>query len=322
VPGPAGRLAQEAKVENVQANRWMPADAEVVFGANFRQMLNSPLVKKKDLDELRTKLKENKQAQQMLQAAGIDPLKDIDEMLVTVSGIGPQAKVRAVIQGRFNEGKVKSAAETYAKKEPERLKITKEEGKTVFEVVPEKGEGKPFYAAFADRNTLVVTPSRDFTLKSIAEGGKKPAEAGKQMKTALAPLTGKESIWFAAIITDQVKQLLKGIPATGAFADNLESVTGSMSFTDALQLLVRVHTTDAKSADQIKGLFDQIVKPFLEGAARDNEEAGPVINEVLQNLKVKTQKGDVNITLKLSQDALKKIEDAVKKSTGGATKDK
>jgi len=318
----AAAPAPEAKVENQQANRWMPADAEVVFGANFRQMLESPLVKQKDRDQMKALLKQHEQAEKMLAAAGIDPLKDIDGVMLTVSGVGPQAKVRVVIQGRFDEAKVQSAAEDFAKKEPERLKVTKEEGKTVYEATPEKGNGKPVYAAFADRNTLVLTPSKEYTLKSIAEGGKKPAEVGKQMKTALAPLTGKESMWFAAVVTDQVKQLLKSNPATGAFAANLESVTGSMSLTNAMQVLLLIHTSDPQSADQIKGLFDQIVKPFLEGAAKDNEEAAPVINEVLQNLRVKTRQGDVNITLKLSQDALKKIEEAVKKNTGAAKKDK
>jgi hypothetical protein len=316
--------AEDAKLENLQASRWMPADAEVVFGVNFRQMLTSPMVKPQDLDHFKELMKQNKQAEQMLKAAGIDPLKDIDGLLLTVSGIGPQAKVRAVVQGRFNEDKVRSAAQDFAKKEPERLKITKEDGKTIYQATPEKGNGQPLYAAFVDRNTLVLTPSKDYTLKSITEGGKKPAEVGKKMQTALDPLTGKESVWFAAIITDPVKQLLKGNPATGAFAANLESVTGSMSLTNAMQVLLKIHTSDAQSAEQIKGLFDQIVKPFLEGAAKDNEEAGPVINEVLQNLQVKTQKGDVNITLKLSQEALKKIEDTVKKNTGagGIKKDK
>jgi hypothetical protein len=306
--------APEAKLESLQADRWMPADADVVFGVNFRQMLNSPLVKKEDLDGLKALIKQNEQADKMLAAAGIDPLKDIDGVLLTVSGIGPQAKVRAVVQGRFNEAKVRSAAEEFAKKEPGRLKITKEGGKTVYEATPDKGNGKPLYAAFADRNTLVLTPSKDYTLKSIEEGDKKAAEVGKKMKTALTPLTGKESIWFAAIITDDVKKMLQANPATGQFAASLQSITGSMSLTNALQVLVLIHTTEAKAAEQIKDLFDQTIKPLLQGAAQGQEEAGPIINEVLENLQVKTQKNDVNISLKLSQKALKKIEDVVKKN--------
>jgi hypothetical protein len=308
--------ADDAKLENLKANRWMPADAEIVFGVNFRQMLTSPMVKPEELEQnFKTLIKQNKQAEQMLQAAGIDPLKDIDGVLLTVSGIGPQAKVRAVVQGRFKEDKIQSAAQDFAKKQPERLKVTKQDGKTVYEATPEKGNGQPLYAAFADRNTLVLTSSKEYTLQSITEDGKKPAEVGKKMKEALAPLSGKESLWFAAIITDQVKQLLKNNAATGGFAANLESVTGSMNLTNALQVLLKIHTTNAQSAEQIKGLFDQF-KPLLEDAAKNNEEAGPVLTEVLQNLKVNTQKGDVNITLKLSQDALKKIEDTVKKNTG------
>src|SRR5690348_14394703 len=69
-----------------QADRLTPADAEAVVQINVRQILQSSVVKKHALDPLKVVLKHNEELQQLLTAAGVDPLKDITTISLSASG--------------------------------------------------------------------------------------------------------------------------------------------------------------------------------------------------------------------------------------------
>ena len=55
-------------------------------------------------------------------------------------------------------------------------------------------------------------------------------------------------------------------------------------------------------------LVDQF-RPFLAVLAQANEGAAPVINELLANLKVEADKSAVRISLKVSEELVKKLND-------------
>ena len=86
-------------------DRYLPADAEQVAVANVRQMLDSPLVQKHGLDHLKAALQKDKKVQDLLTALKLDPLKDIDTVIVANAGTRGD-KTLLVVEGRFDQKKI------------------------------------------------------------------------------------------------------------------------------------------------------------------------------------------------------------------------
>jgi hypothetical protein len=302
-PAPAAP-APGAGPARAEADPLVPGDAEMMVVVNIRQMLNAPLVKKYGLEELKAALKKNDEAQKALAAAGLDPFKDVDSLTVTNTGGTTSGKVLVVVRGRYDLDKVHQMAAAHAEKKPDQLKITKVGAVQLYEL--KGGDNKPAFAAFADKNTLVVSPSKDYTLEAVGKVGQKPAKLNKEMQAALDKITAKDPVWWmAVVVTEEMRKAMAKGPQMAELAPKLESITGSLTLTDAAQLTLQIHTTDAKAAAQFKIVINNF-KPLLAVVAQSNEEYGPVLNDVLSNLKVATDKGTVTISLKVTEDMIEK----------------
>ncbi len=137
----------------------------MVVTVNVRQMLQTPVLKKHALDPLKLVLQRNAELRQLLTAAGLDPLKDIDTIGLSTSGSpGMKGKMLAVVRGSFDPDKVRTAADDYAKKHPDRLKDLKVGELPVWEIT---ADNKSFFAAFAGKNVLVMTTSKEDTAAAV-----------------------------------------------------------------------------------------------------------------------------------------------------------
>src|SRR5262249_54329452 len=154
-------------------------------------------------------------------------------------------KALIVVRGKFNLEKLHTAAENFAKKKPDELKVSREGAVKLYEVKP-KDSDKPLFAAFVDRHTLVMTPSKDGPLDAVHTGGKKPAAINKELRSALARFTGKESMAVALVVNDQMKKALGKVPQAAEVAPKLQSVTSQLTLTDAASLAVLINTSDNK----------------------------------------------------------------------------
>src|SRR5262249_31146299 len=126
------------------------------------------------------------------------------------------------------------------------------------------------------------------------------------MQKALDRLGGPECAWVAAVITDKMKQALKQQDADlGALAAALESVTGRLDVTDALQLVVVIHAANDEAAGQLRKKIDEIL-PLLNFLAPGKDTVGRVAKEALSSLKVSTEKNEVRITLQLTEEMIQR----------------
>jgi hypothetical protein len=287
-----------------QADRLTLADAEVVAQVNVRQILQTPVVKKHALDPLKLLLRRNDELQQLLTAAGVDPLRDIDTISVSATG-NPMAggKLRAVVRGRFDLGKAEIAATDYAKKHPGRLKILKVDERPLWEIT---SDGQSFYAAFAGKDALVMTTSKNDPALAVPDPSKEAPRLSKEMQTALDQIKGGESVWLALAATDDLKQLLKSDDNTKDFAASLQAVTGTLELTDDAQLTLVVHTNSPEAATRIKGKLDELM-PLLTFLGAGKDKSGQIAKEVLDNIKLTTDKNDVSIRLKITDAQLGKV---------------
>ena len=283
-------------------DRLTPSDAEVVVQVNVRQLLRTPLVKKHGLDPIKTLLQHNAELQQLLTAAGLDPLKDIDSLCLCISG-NPMAggKLLAVVRGDFDVNKARKAAEEYAKKHPNRLKSSNDPTKP-WEITC---DNKSFYAAFAGDKTLVMTTTKEDTAAVIARAGQTPQRPSQAMQAALDHLKGGESMWMAMVATDDIKQLLKGDDMAKDFAAALQSVTGALELNEDAQFSLVVHTNSPKAAEKIKGKLDELM-PLLAFVGAGKDKSGRVVKEVIDSIKLKAEKNDVSIRLQITDAQIEK----------------
>src|SRR5262245_57883976 len=102
----AALMASPARAAD--ATKYIPADADVAFGVNIQQILNSPVVKTHFLEKLKKALEANKDATQLLELLGLDPFKDIDTM---VSAMNPTEREQftVILTGKFNVRKIETA---------------------------------------------------------------------------------------------------------------------------------------------------------------------------------------------------------------------
>jgi len=276
-----------------------PGDADVVVSVNLKQILDSALVKKYALAAMQLAL-QSPDAQKILTATGLDPLKDLDSVTFVNAGT-TSPKWLVVVRGKFDGEKIAAAAEAEAKKDP-KLKVSKEGGLTIFEM---SNNAQTAFATVANRGSIVVSNEKDHLVKSAKNVG--PAMPNAELKTALGKVGGKESLWLAALVTEERKKAMQNNPQTAQFASKLQSVTGSLNLTDAATLAIQVHTADAKAAGELKKVVEQL-KPFLQLFAAGDEQAGPIVKEIVEAIKVETQQNAVTIDLKVSEELLKKLK--------------
>ncbi len=204
--------------------------------------------------------------------------------------------------GKFDVDKIKAGAEKQAKDKPDELKITTDDGKTIYE--GKGGDGKEFFV-FLDPNgeAVLASTEKDYLMTAIANKSKGPS---KEMQEALDKVGGKESIWLAAIITKEIKKQMAATPQAKDLAPKLEAVTGSINVANDVETNLVIHTTDAKAAADVKKILNQI-KPLLTLAAQGaGEDAAPILSEVVDNLKITTDENSVKINLKVTEDLIEK----------------
>src|SRR5437588_8389064 len=95
-------LAIPAQAADV--NKYLPNDADFVLVLNVKQLLDSPLVQKHALADLKTMLKGNSEATKHFDAVGFDPFKDLNTVTLGVA-LAKEPKGLLIAQGTFDIAK-------------------------------------------------------------------------------------------------------------------------------------------------------------------------------------------------------------------------
>jgi len=278
-----------------------PADAQMVMSFNLRQVVDSPLAKKKGYaQKLKDLVDQNQEAKNVLKAVGLDPFKDIDSITVVMpipqNPGGKAEKALITVRGNFDQDKIEAAlmADKTGK-----VKSSKEGTRTLFEM---KGDGDTVYATFADKKTIVAAPAKEYLLSSLKGGAKPNPALAKSVANA-----SKESMWMGVMLTDEMRKGIQGNPQTAAFAA-MESVTGTVNVTDAIAIDFFLNADNAGNAGKMKDTVNQFL-PLLGAFTAGDEKVGPVVKKIMGNIKVDVKGSSVNISVKITEDI---IDDLIK----------
>ena len=258
-------LAPTARAAEV--DKLLPADAEYVIHFNLKQIIDSEIVKKYALEQLKQGLQGN-DAQAMLKELGLDPLKDVEKITIGASGTDQNdAKALIIVRGNFDPDKLFKAADAAAKKDGDKFTLVKDGKDTMFKFQPDNGN--PVYGTVVDNKTVIVgTDKKIITTASAAHAAGKPSAASKELTGLVARMDDKASLWVAAITKDKLNKVK--LPPGGAGGQNIQDQLGKM---DNVTLVLRV--TGDISLDVNLGMA-------TEGAA---EEMGKTVDEGLTTIK-------------------------------------
>jgi hypothetical protein len=298
-----------APVRAGEIDRYLPDDSEIVVSLNFRQILDSPLVKKFGLEQAQEALRSTEEASAILKDLGFDPFTDLDRVIVAGPGGTEQDRGLIIVHGRYALDKFTRKGEEAARDYPDNLKIHKVKAggeRLVYEVA--LPDGMSLFVALADKTTLLASPGKDYVVdalkKSAVKG--KPTLKNRDFQALLERMDDKQSLSLAAVGS----ALAKGIPERKVQTEleKIEALGGGITISDDVKVQV---VLSAKNADAARELNDTITQGLNQalGAlaliAGANKELAPLL-EVVKTIKSSAKDKTVTLKGEISADLIEK----------------
>jgi hypothetical protein len=296
----------------------LPAETEQLIRVNVRQILESDLIKKYALNQIKQALEGN-DAQKQLKELGMDPLKDIDSITGGIWGDDPQnMKFVMIAKGKFDPAKLFEKAEAEAKKDGDKIGIVKDGSYTLVKfTVPNRPD--PLFMSVADEKTVLVGSEKGLVTAAMKAAETKSKSVLKKELVALADtVDSKASMSVVALSSGKVGD----IPPNPLFdnpeklkkqLEKMETMAMTVKVTGDITLEVAMGMKDGDAADDFGGTVDELLnkaKAFLPFLAMQSPNMKPVVTDISKSLKSKVEKKAVNITAKLSGDAIGKAAGA------------
>jgi hypothetical protein len=292
-----------------EVDKYLPEDADVVMVLNIRQLTEAPLIKKHALEQLKSILKSNNDANKVFEALGFDPFKDLTSITMAASGIGPDAKGIALAHGQFDTAKFQAKAEEVAKDKGDMIKVHKEGERTIYEIKPKAEEEKRVYVGILDGTTIAASDDKDRVLAAFdIAAGKKKGNIKKDLRALIEKVDANQSLWLVAPGAALTKAEFGGDPKAKQSLEKIDSITAALTIDKDVRLTLAVA---AKTTDNAKELSEEIkegltqAKGLLAVLAGNMKELAPAV-EIVDKLKVDTEGSTVTLKGEVTEDFIEK----------------
>ena len=307
-------FAPTAPCSAAEPDKLLPADADTVAFVNVKQLVDSDIIKKYALEQIKQALT-GQDAKKLLEELGLDPLKDIDKVWVGSSGKdASDMKALIVVHGKFDPDKLFKAAEAATKKDGNKFTMVKDGKDVMFKYQPE--DGNPVYGTVVDDTTVIAGTDKKLIATALKQAeDKKKSPISQELAALIKKMDEKASIYavsnvkgkfdnvkFPAQLPIDLSGLEKALPKT-------ETVSVVVKMTGDINLEVVFGMKDddaasdmgdglAKAIDGIKGLV-----PILAAA---EPKAKPLV-DVIKTVKTDVKRKDVSVTARVTGDNLGKM---------------
>lgn len=302
-------LALALPLRAAQVDKYLPEDTEIAVVVNAKQLLDSPLIKKHFLKQIREVIKSNDQTTEILNDLEFDPINDLSSITVALTMLGSDAKGLIIAHGDFDKSTFEDKATEVAQGMGKNvLKIHKEEGCKVFELNV-AGGGKALFIGVVDDNTIVASPEKQNVMDAFAKGeGKKDGTVKKEIQELIEQVDPKQSMWFAATAS----AFLNGDLSRDERArKNLEKVNGITAGITVQRGIRATFTIAANSGDSARELAQEIkmgleqMKGILPVLAEQNKELAPFVDTV-GSLRVHIEGSTVTLRGEITEELVEK----------------
>jgi hypothetical protein len=301
-------ISQPARAADV--NKYLPDDTGTLVVLNVRQVLDAPVVKKYLREQMKAALQNHADSQPLLGLFDPDALKDLDRITLAVpAGEVLQGKGLVVVEGRFDLTNIQAVAQELAQSMAITLKIHPHEKTPLHEILLDDPP-KPFlFAAFLDKNLLVVSPGKEPVLEAIAKhNGKRTTKLNKDLQALIARADARQHLWVAGRVADPWKRSLERVNQLKLFAGKLESFSGGVRFTETIKAGFFLQLSDVQAAVDLRQMLENSkgLLAVVIATSKDLKDHGPLLNDILNALQFSQAKGTVAIELALPEDLIEK----------------
>jgi hypothetical protein len=300
-----------------EPDKLLPAEADTVVSVNIKQILDTAIIKKYALEQLKQAL-DGQDAKKLLTEIGLDPLKDIDRVVVGANIKGrTDTKFLMIVHGTFDPDRLYKAAEKQSKVDADRFAMVKDGDTVVFKYTPENGEN-PIYGTVVNDKTVIAASDRKMIANAL-----KAAEAGKKapIKTELADLVKrmdeKSSVYACGIVKGKFDDFK--LPGGGNMPVDLEAIQKLIPMTESMAVSVKIGADvavevtlgmkDDDTAGEMRNALDDLIKQVkpLAALAGSAEPRAKPLADILNTVKTSSKDKDVTVSGKVTSANIGKM---------------
>ena len=301
-------LGPAAPGSAAEPDKYLPSDSRVVIIVNVRQIVDAPAFKKNaapQINVVNSAAIDLLNLKGIIDAAALDPLKDINQVIIATPGGTDGSKGVVIVNGRFDKAKFQANAEAAATRDPNKFKILKDKNQTIYET---ETANTPGYAAIVDKGPILFARSDDYLLSVLKMGGKAELKS-KELKALLAKTDSKQSIILVAL-GSEVAGLFPFPPSRNeklditATADKLDAMVVGITIADDAKLEISLLAKNADAAKEVNKVVKSILNKVLGTVAlraSDQEELAPLV-DILKNIKTSIKDKTIIIQAQVSAD--------------------
>lgn len=302
-----------------EVNALLPKETEQVVYFNFKQAMESDIIKKYAKTQFKQML-DGEQVKQYTEAFGIDPMKDLDSLTVGLWGKDEPIGM-AVLKGKFDTKKLFEAAKAEAAKSKDKVEIVDIKGDDgEFKAIKLSGENsdKAMYLSVADGTTVVASSEEKMLAKTLSSFNKKEkSKLEKRISDLVIKQDDKATMWYCAVVEGKLNDVnnLDQLGATGidpeAFKKqlkNLQTIGMTLRLAEAVSLEINMGMKDADSADEMSTSLEKLVdtaKSFLPFLSAQAPKAKGIVSDLTKTLKTTSKNSDVTLGFKITAEAIK-----------------
>jgi hypothetical protein len=292
-----------------EPDKLLPAGAEYVVYGNVKQFVESDIVKKYALEQIKQMLA-GQDNEKLLKEMGLDPLTDIETVWAGLSGTQADLQYLVIVHGKFDKEKLDRAALAATKRDGDKFSLVKDGANTLFKYQPENGN--PSYGVVVDDKTVIAASDKKLIATALT-----------QQKSALTPeltaLVKKMDTKASLFAVSVVKGKFDDLKLPQQLPVDLSGFEKALPKTETMSLSVKI-TTDVKlevtfgmkDDDAAADMGDAMVKvvdavkglvPLLAAA---DPKAKPLV-DVVKTIKTDVKNKDVIVGATVTGDNIGKM---------------
>ncbi len=309
--------ALAAPTRAAEVDNLLPKETEFVVHVNVKQMLESEIVKKFALAQLKQAL-EGQDAAKTLKDLGLDPMKDIDKVTLGLWGKDKDdMNGVSIVRGTFDAKKIMEASRNAAKEMADKISIVKEGEVELIKFVGDNG--KPGYIAVQEGKPIIAGTEKKLVVAALtAHNDKAKPALGKELAALVAKQDTKASMFMCGITEGKVGNVpgLDQLKPVGVDPEKIANGLGKMTTMGLTLNLDKEVNVDVKlgmkDADSAKEFGDEltklvnVAKTFLPVVGGNQPQFKAIIDDVTKTLESVSKDKDVVVTVKLTAEAIGK----------------
>ena len=297
----------------------LPKETEYVVHMNFKQMLDSDIMKKYAMGQIKQAL-QGEDLKGVLDTLGLDPLKDIEKATMGVWMKGEETNMVGVIKGKFDTKKMYDGVKDLSAKAKDKVELITEsvDGKDVTLVKMTQDSGKPAFLTVADDSTVLLGSEKKYAVAALTAFNKKEkAKLSKELTALVLKQDDKASMYFCGVTEGKLKDIpassFDGLKQVGVDGEKMKeqlekmnTVAVTLNVGKELKFTAIMGMKDADAAEEFNGTLDKLVdtaKTFLPLIANQPKNKA-LVDDLTKSLGVKAKDKDVTLSFALTAKAI------------------